>query len=83
MKLVFLGRFREIAAPSMARLTPPSDVCTLGDLKDWLARTDPALAEALSGSRIQYAVNQTLVRDLAHPLGESDEIAFLPPMSGG
>ena len=83
MKLVFLGRFREIAAPSMARLAPPSDVRTLGGLKDWLARTEPALAAALSGSRVQYAVNQTLVRDLAHPLGEGDEIAFLPPMSGG
>jgi molybdopterin converting factor small subunit len=80
VNLVFLGRLREIAAPS---LTPPSDVRTLGELKDWLTRTEPALAEALVNGRVQYAVNQSLVRDLGHPLGESDEIAFLPPMSGG
>jgi len=67
----------------MTRLTPPSDIRTLGALKDWLARTEPALAEALDNGRVQYAVNQSLVRDPGHPLGAGDEIAFLPPMSGG
>ena len=83
MKLVFLGRFRDIAGPHLADMTLPRDVRDLSGLKDWLAKTEPALAQALAGARTQYAVNQTVVRDPGHPIRESDEIAFLPPMSGG
>jgi molybdopterin converting factor small subunit len=58
-------------------------VQTLAQLQDWLSRAEPALAEALAGARTQYAVNQTIVRDPSHPISDQDEIAFLPPMSGG
>jgi molybdopterin synthase sulfur carrier subunit len=83
VKLVFLGRFRDIAGSHLSDLARPRDVNDLSALKDWLAKTEPALAQALSGARTQYAVNQTIVRDPAHPIRDSDEIAFLPPMSGG
>jgi len=83
VKLVFLGRFRDIASPHLTDLTLPREVNNLAGLKDWLAKTDPALAQALAGARTQYAVNQTVVRDPGHPIRESDEIAFLPPISGG
>ena len=83
MKLVFLGRFRDIAAPHLSDLAWPREVNNLSALKDWLAKTEPALAQALAGARTQYAVNQIIVRDSGHPIGDSDEIAFLPPMSGG
>ena len=83
MKLVFLGRFRDIAGSHISDLALPCNVNTLSALIDWLAKTQPALSEALAGARTQYAVNQVIVRDPAHPLREGDEIAFLPPMSGG
>jgi molybdopterin synthase sulfur carrier subunit len=83
VKLVFLGRFRDIAGPHISDLSLPCDVNTLSALTDWLAKTQPALSQALAGARTQYAVNQVIVRDPAHPLHDSDEIAFLPPMSGG
>jgi molybdopterin synthase sulfur carrier subunit len=83
VKLVFLGRFREIAGPRLADMALPKEVSTLSGLKDWLARSEPALAQALAGARTQVAVNQVIVRDGAHPIRDSDEIAFLPPMSGG
>ncbi len=83
MKLVFLGRFRDIAGPHISDLALPCDIKTLSALTDWLAKTQPALSQALAGARTQYAVNQVIVRDPAHPLHDSDEIAFLPPMSGG
>ena len=61
----------------------PQGVHTLSQLQDWLARAEPALAQALAGARTQIVVNQAIVRDPGHPLRDSDEIAFLPPMSGG
>ena len=83
MKLVFLGLFRDIAGPHLSDMSLPREVHDLSGLKDWLAKTEPALAQALARARTQYAVNQTIVRDSAHPIRDSDEIAFLPPMSGG
>ena len=83
VKLVFLGRFREISNPALAQIVLPGTVRTLGGLKDWLAAAEPALGQAVESARSQIAVNQVLVRDPAHPIANDDEIAFLPPMSGG
>ena len=83
MKLVFLGRFRELAGARLSDVALPSGVHTLQGFQDWLARAEPDLAMALAGARTQIAINQSLVRDPAHPITEHDEIAFLPPMSGG
>ncbi|HWY62403.1 MAG TPA: MoaD/ThiS family protein [Rhizomicrobium sp.] len=83
VKLVFLGRFRELAGARLSDVPLPAGVRTLQGLQDWLARTEPDLAVALTGARTQVAINQTLVRDPAYPIGDRDEIAFLPPMSGG
>jgi molybdopterin converting factor subunit 1 len=83
VKLVFLGRFREIANPALAQVILPGTVNTLASLKDWLAACEPALGQALESARTQIAVNQVLVRDPSHPIVHDDEIAFLPPMSGG
>jgi molybdopterin converting factor subunit 1 len=83
MKLVFLGRFREIATPGLSEMALPQGVETLAELQAWLARAEPSLAEALRGARTQIAVNQAIVRDPGHVIRDQDEIAFLPPMSGG
>jgi molybdopterin synthase sulfur carrier subunit len=83
VKLVFLGRFREIAAPRLSDMPLPAEVRTLSQLQDWLKRAEPALADALSAARIQIAVNQAIIRDPGHVISDDDEIAFLPPMSGG
>ena len=83
VKLVFLGRFREIAGPHMSDMAVPCEVKTLSGLQDFLAQAHPVLAEALAATRTQYAVNQVIARDPSHPIGENDEVAFLPPMSGG
>ena len=53
----------------------------LDSLRQALGR-EPALAEALAGKGVQVALNKTIVRG-DHPLAANDEVAFLPPMSGG
>jgi molybdopterin converting factor subunit 1 len=45
-----------------------------------IAARHPELAPLLP--RVQSAVNRTVVGE-DHPLAEGDELAFLPPVSGG
>jgi molybdopterin synthase sulfur carrier subunit len=79
-KVVLLGRLRDIAGWRERAIDPAPT--TLTGLRDLLAREDAALGEALAGRGVQAAVNKILARgEMA--LNPGDEIAFLPPMSGG
>ncbi|MBA2587924.1 MAG: MoaD/ThiS family protein [Alphaproteobacteria bacterium] len=82
VKLVFLGKFRGLARDN-AEVALPADVGTLAELKDWIVRRDPALGHAMAATQTQVIVNQSVVRDFSRRICEADEIAFLPPMSGG
>jgi molybdopterin synthase sulfur carrier subunit len=78
--VLMLGRLRDVAGWRERTLDSPP--ATLSALRALLARDDPALGEALGGKGVQAAVNKAVVReDVA--LSPGDEIAFLPPMSGG
>lgn len=79
-KVLMLGRLRDVAGWRERTLDAPP--ATLSALRDLLAREDPALGEALAGKGVQAAVNKALVR-ADTVLNPGDEIAFLPPMSGG
>jgi molybdopterin synthase sulfur carrier subunit len=79
-RVVLLGRLRDIAGWRERALEPAPE--TLSALRRLLSQEDAALGEALAGTGVQAAVNKTLTRgDVA--LQPGDEIAFLPPMSGG
>jgi molybdopterin synthase sulfur carrier subunit len=79
-KVVLLGRLRDIAGWKERSLDPAPP--SLSALRELLALEDADLGEALAGPGVQAAVNKTLTRgDVA--LNPGDEIAFLPPMSGG
>jgi len=52
----------------------------VGDVYRALCRWYPALS-GLNGS-IRYAVNGEYAKP-AHPVGEGDEVALIPPVSGG
>jgi len=58
------------------------DAASLSSLKALIGRQGPELAQALAGPGVQTAVDKVLVRGDA-PLGDRQEVAFLPPMSGG
>ena len=79
-KVLMLDRLRDIAGWRERTLDRPP--ATLFALRALLAKGDPALGEALSGKGVQVAINKAITREDA-ALGPGDEIAFLPPMSGG
>ncbi len=83
LRLVFLGRLRPLAPPALGRVEPPATVTTLNDLKRWVGGEAPALGAALAGMPCKLAVNQQIVHDLSRRFHPDDEIAFMPPMSGG
>ncbi|HKX79385.1 MAG TPA: MoaD/ThiS family protein [Novosphingobium sp.] len=78
LKLVFLGRLESVAGEAERTV---DTVTTLAELLSGFA---PALAGAVSGERVRVAVNGRLVNDrAAQHLRDGDEVAFLPPVSGG
>ncbi len=78
--VVLLGRLRDVAGWRTKSIEPAP--ATLYALRDLLAREDAALGAALAGRGVQATVNKALGRE-DMPFSPSDEIAFLPPMSGG
>ncbi len=55
---------------------------TVAELLQQLAKAYPVLADLLSGNRIMVSINQEFVKQDA-ALREGDEVALMPPFSGG
>lgn len=76
--VVFLGKLADLAGVPSLRLAAPLDWAGLK------AALPEPVAQALDDSRNRVAVNGTLLADkTAIQAGAGDEIALLPPVSGG
>jgi len=80
LTVVFMGRLADLAGKTEQQLVLTAPVGWAG----LLGMLDPALADALAEEKVQLALNGLLLADrlalLAH---DGDEVAFLPPVSGG
>ena len=76
--ILFFGRLQEAVGTKALNATLPAGLCDTESLRAWLGRDHPALCEA----SVRIAVNAEL-RSGNAPVADGDEIAFLPPMSGG
>ena len=76
VRLVFLGRLADVAGGAECDAAP-------GPLSSVLGTLAPELAQALAAPRIRLALNGALVSGEGLVLKEGDELAFLPPVSGG
>jgi molybdopterin converting factor small subunit len=83
VKLVFLGKFGDVAPSSLSEIALSAQVKTLSDIWDWIVRQHPILGKALATTKTRIVHNQTVAHDLSASVADGDEIAFLPPMSGG
>ena len=78
LRLVFLGRLEDAAGEQ------EREVIHAPSLDRVLSGLEPDLIAALADPRIRLAVNGELVSDRsALALADGDELAFLPPVSGG
>jgi molybdopterin synthase sulfur carrier subunit len=72
--VLFLGRLADAAGAGERSVAAQPDVAAL------IAGFEPELAEALRSDKIRVAVNGVVG---ATALGDGDEVAFLPTVSGG
>ena len=76
--ILFFGRLQDAVGTRALTATLPGAVRDTESLRAWLGRDHPVLRDA----SVRIAVNAEL-RSGNAPLADGDEIAFLPPMSGG
>ena len=82
MNLLTFGVAREIAGASRLNLDAGPDAAspaTVAELHALLLERYPALADI---GAVRYAVNQSFAED-STPIHPGDELAIIPPVSGG
>jgi len=80
--LLFFGKLSDFAgAKTRSMEIAPSD-STVHDLINAIKDTDPILGDALDQASVRFVVNQEIV-EKTMIVTQDDEIAFLPPVSGG
>jgi molybdopterin synthase sulfur carrier subunit len=78
VKIVFLGKLADLAGVPEREIPAPLDWAGL------LKALEPALAAQLAGEKVRIAVNGGLLPDKPSLSAvDGDEIALLPPVSGG
>lgn len=78
VKLLFLGKLADLAGTDERDVGGPIDWAGL------VAALEPELAEAVQAAKVRVAVNGALLTDKsALNVQDGDEIALLPPVSGG
>jgi molybdopterin synthase sulfur carrier subunit len=78
VRVVLLGKLADLAGAGELELAGPLDWAGL------MAGLPPALADAAQDPRNRVAVNGALLADKAGlTAADGDEIAMLPPVSGG
>ncbi|SIO03563.1 molybdopterin converting factor subunit 1 [Chitinophaga niabensis] len=77
MRVLLFGIMKDIVAAKT--LTIEAELPTVGDLKRWLKQEYPAVQNLKA---VMIAVNKTYAADETI-LSPEDEIAIIPPLSGG
>lgn len=78
VRLVFLGKLADLAGASEREVEAPLD---WGSLVEEL---EGALADAVTGDKVKLAVNGAVLAEKAALFAsDGDEVALLPPVSGG
>lgn len=81
-RLLFFGRLSDLAGGRVKDFGLPAGCREISSLINVLTAADQVLGEALNEPSVRIAVNEKMAaRDAA--ISDSDEIAFLPPASGG
>jgi sulfur-carrier protein len=80
LNLVFLGKLADLSGAGEVNWQVDAPL----RWNELLARLGPALADEIACERVRIALNGAVLSDkLSLVAGEGDELAFLPPVSGG
>lgn len=82
LRLRLFAKYREALGFEERLLTVPADITRVHQLLDWLATEQPEWLEVLTASDKLIALNQEIV-GLDAEFKAGDELALLPPVTGG
>ena len=81
--ILYFARLREAFGVASERMVLPRTIATAGALRAHLqTRGGPWATELAADRPVRVAVNQVIARPES-PLHAGDEVAFLPPVTGG
>lgn len=82
LRFKFFAQYREAVGLAQADLEVPSDIASIEQLLAWLGRHHSDWLAVLKDQDKLIGLNQELVSPQAR-VSAGDEVAFLPPMTGG
>jgi len=83
LTLVYLARLRDAFGAATERIVLPPEVTTAAELRSWLAARGGSFAiELAAGRAVRIAVNHDIAQPDT-PVRPGDEVALLPPVTGG
>lgn len=80
-QLIFLGKLADLVGAGELTLPLPSEATDTTALRNWLDQSRN-LDGLLLEPTVRIAINSDIVQD-PHPIQDTDEIAFMPPVGGG
>lgn len=82
INVLFFAQLKELLACEAIQVSMDNIDPTVAGLRAHLAEKGELWADYLSTDKSLCAVNQTLCDD-TQPIGDNDEVAFFPPVTGG
>lgn len=83
MRVVYFAAVREAIATDSEEIEFPQAIVTVADAVEWLCSHSPVHAAAFARrDRLRFALDQSMVKADA-PLGNAQEFAIFPPVTGG
>jgi len=82
IRLRLFGKFGDLAGERGELMVPAQGIEQVADVYRYIATVAPALHREITSPQVLVAVNQEIV-PLDARVGEGDELAILPPVTGG
>ena len=82
VKVLLFGRLGELDSRDSISIELGDSIQTVADIRKLLSEENPILGKALAEPQNLIALNQNIV-NVDHNLSAGDELAFLPPVTGG
>ena len=81
IKVKYFASLKAIAEKEEEQIEVQSSI-SIDQLSDLISKTSPKMADIIRDNKIMISVNQEMA-DADTVIHDGDEVAFLPPFSGG
>lgn len=82
IKVLLFGRFSDLHPVNFLEIELGDSIRSASDVRSKIASDFPELGKAINEPQTLVALNQEIV-DYSETLASGDELAFLPPVTGG